>query len=82
MNKGRTYKIQIFCRKCNRHLLTYLKEGGEPQALEKCYKNGITKNFTDDYMHCPSCNEAFSKEDMIHGRPAYKISRGKIYVRR
>jgi len=81
--KGRVYKIKIYCKRCNYHLLTYLKEGGEPQALVKCYKNNIIENYTDDLMHCPNCGEEFSRgETIIHGRPAYKISRGKVYIRR
>jgi len=81
--KGKIYKIKIYCRRCNSLVLVYLKEGGEPQALIKCYKDNILKDFTKDHVHCPKCGEEILQgEVIIHGRPAYKISRSKIYVRR
>ncbi len=81
--KSRRYKIKIYCKRCGYHLFTYLKEGGEPQALKKCYIDNIIGDFTKDHMHCPECNEEFSHgETIIHGRRAYKISRSKVYVRR
>lgn len=76
------YVIRIYCKNCNTCLFKYLKEGGEPQALVKCYKDNILENYTEDFMHCPVCGEEFSKERMFHGRPAYKISRGKVYIKR
>jgi len=76
----RIYTIKIFCANCKTLLYKYQKEG--PGYLLKCYKDRITKDYTNKDLKCPKCRVQFAKEAIIHGRPANKIIQGKVYVRR
>ena len=62
-------------------LFRYVKEGGE--KLVKCYASNITRNKTEDFMHCPNpdCNIEFAGETYYHGRKAYKIIQGKVVIK-
>ena len=52
-----------------------------PGRLVKCYKARIVKDYTHGDPRCPECGQAFAREAMIRGRPAYKIIQGKVIVR-
>jgi len=74
------YTVKVFCANCRTLLYKYRKEG--PGHLVKCYKDGILKDFTKGNLRCPKCGQQFARETIIHGRPAYKIIQGKVYVKR
>lgn len=75
------YTIDVFCNTCRSQLFRYLKEG--EGHLMKCYVSNISKRFDEENpLHCPECNTQFARDAMIHGRPAYKIIQGKVFVRR
>jgi hypothetical protein len=77
---GKKYQIDVFCNGCRTQLFQYLKDG--EGHLVKCYADGIIKDFTQDRLHCPECHEQFARPWAIHGKPAYKIVQGKVFVRR
>ena len=66
--------------KCNNLLYRYYKVGRG--HLIKCYKDRIIEDFTREDLRCPECKEKFAREAMIHGKPANKIIRGKVYVKK
>jgi len=51
--------------------------------LVKVYKERIVKDFTneEDPCKCPECGVEFCREDVIHGRPAFKIVHGKVVMK-
>ena len=75
--------VDIFCANCDAQLYGYAK-GGKGK-LVKVYKERITENYTDGGelgpCHCPKCSKEFARETLIHGRPAYKIVGGKVYMK-
>jgi phage FluMu protein Com len=71
--------IKIYCQKCNTLLYKYHKEG--PGHLIKCYRSRIIKDYTAGDLSCPKCGTVFAREAMIHGKPAYKIIQGKVFVK-
>ncbi len=81
MSRGRakTYVIAVCCKKCNKPLYLYRKEGGG--ELIKCYVSGIQEDFTRGDLKCPSCGQEFARRTTVHNRPAHKIIRGKVFVR-
>jgi len=76
--KART--IRVYCANCGHLLYKYRKAG--PGHLVKCYKDRITKDYTQGDLKCPQCGQEFAREAMIHGKPANKIIQGKVSVRR
>ena len=78
--KSKIYTIRIYCVKCKTLLYKYQKEG--LGLLVKCYKDRIVEDRTRGDLKCPNCGEQFSREAVIHNRPANKIIQGKVYVRR
>ena len=79
--KGRrTHIIKVYCVKCHALLYKYQKEG--LGSLIKCYKDRIAEDYTKADLKCPNCGETFAREAVYHGKPANKIIRGKIYIRR
>ena len=72
--------IDIYCQKCNAYLYRYYKD--IPGKLIKCYRERILKDFTENPMTCPKCGQVFAREAMIHGKPAYKIIQGKVFVKK
>ena len=77
--RGRNHAIDVYCSQCRSHLYRYLKEG--EGHLIKCYQSNILEDETKEPRHCPECSSEFAREAMIHGRPAYKIIQGKVFVR-
>lgn len=75
----RTFTIDILCAKCGTFLYKYRKEG--PGRLMKCYVDEILEDNTQGNLACPSCEQTFARERMIHGRPVHKIIQGKIRVK-
>ncbi len=79
--KGRkTHIIKVYCTKCRTLLYKYQKEG--IGSLIKCYKDRISEDYTDGDLKCPNCGETFAREAVYHRKPANKIIRGNVYVRR
>ena len=76
------HTIDVFCSKCRSQLFRYLKEG--EGHLVKCYVSNISRRSTDEEkpLYCPECDTQFARDAMVHGRPAYKIIQGKVFVRR
>ena len=72
--------IEIYCQKCSQLLYRYSKL--KPGHLIKCYKDRILEDFTNGDLKCPKCGQQFAREAMIHGKPAYKIIQGKVFVKR
>lgn len=68
--------VDIFCANCKAKLFKYRKGG--KGALVKCFIERITENYTEVPCHCPNCEQAFARETMIRGTPAYKIIGGKV----
>lgn len=71
--------VDIYCSKCNAKLFQY-KKGGKG-ALVKCFKERITKNFTEIPCICPGCQQEFARETLVRGTPAYKIIGGKAWCK-
>ena len=78
--RRRTLIIKVYCAKCQTLLYKYQKAG--LGSLIKCYKDRIAKDYTRGDLKCPKCGETFAREAVYHGKPANRIIRGKIYVRR
>lgn len=76
---GKIYTITVHCAKCTNLLYRYKKES--PGMLVKCYINMITEDLTNGDLRCPKCHQEFARHAVIHHRPAYKIIRGKVFVR-
>jgi hypothetical protein len=49
--------------------------------LVKCYRDRIKEDYTNGDLRCPNCGEDFARERMFHGKPAYKIIQGKVYMK-
>lgn len=79
--KRNEYNIDVYCSECRTQLYRYRKD--EKGHLVKCYRDSILKDFTDaeNPLHCHECGIEFAREAMIHGKPAYKIIQGKVFVR-
>ena len=77
--KGPVRTVQIYCSKCKFQLFKYRKGG--KGALVKCFIERIVEDHTTTKCHCPGCNQAFARETMIRGAPAYKIIGGKVHMK-
>lgn len=71
--------VDIYCCKCNEQLFQY-KKGGKG-ALVKCFKERITKDFTEEPCICPTCQQEFARETLVRGTPAYKMIGGKVWFK-
>lgn len=71
--------VDIYCSKCRTKLLQY-KKGGTG-SLVKCFKERISKDFTEQLGICPNCQSVFGRETIIRGVPAIKIVGGKVQVK-
>ncbi|MDA9557573.1 hypothetical protein N9R79_08760 [Vibrio sp.] len=69
--------ISIFCKKCKARLYEYRKGGNG--ALVKCFKERITRDYTEEAGVCPNCRAQFARETMIRGAPALKMIGGKVH---
>lgn len=74
---AKLFRIKIFCAKCNAHIYDYDKD--KRGHLIKCYKDMIVKDSTCGKPVCQKCGQVFTRETMIHGRPANKIIQGAVY---
>lgn len=74
-----TKTVSIFCSKCQVPIFKY-KKGGKG-ALVKCFKERISKDFTETPCCCPNCLSIFAREMLIKGTPAYKIIGGKVWFK-
>ena len=72
--------VMVYCADCGELLYKYRKGGSG--RLVKCFKDGIVQDNTEGDLCCPSCGQAFARETMAYGRPANKITQGKVTVRR
>ncbi len=71
--------IAIHCAKCRTLLYKYHK-GGDG-SLVKIRPQRIAEDFTGGALECPTCGQAFARERMIGGGPAYKVIGGKLYTK-
>jgi len=78
-------RVNISCSGCGRRLFRYAKGNGASSRLVKVYKERIVRDFTDQGNPCacpnPDCGSEFAREDIIHGRPAFKIVQGKVVTK-
>ena len=78
-------RVDISCSSCGHKLFRYAKGNGASSRLVKVYKERIVKDFTEPGNPCvcpnPECGVAFCREDIIHGRPAFKIVQGKVVMK-
>ncbi len=72
-------RIKIFCSNCNIQLYSYNKD--IRGHLIKCYKDMIIKDFTNQGLKCPNCDQKFAREALYHNRPANKIIQGKVFTK-
>jgi len=71
--------VTISCSKCRTKLYKY-KKGGTG-SLIKCFKERITKDYTEQNGICPQCQTTFARDTLIRGVPAFKIIGGKVQVK-
>lgn len=71
--------IAIHCAKC-RALLYRYRKGGDG-GLVKVRPGRIAEDHTAGDLRCPTCGQAFAREQMIGGAPAFKIIGGKVYTK-
>jgi hypothetical protein len=77
--KIKGHLIKIYCSNCKTLLYKYFKSNSG--HLVKCYRDRIVQDFTKGDLKCPKCKAQFAREAMIHGKPAYKIIQGKVFVK-
>ena len=77
--KGPSTTVDIFCSRCKTQQLTYRKGG--KGSLVKCFKERITKDFTQTPCTCPGCKQEFARETLIRGTPAFKMIGGKVFAK-
>jgi len=71
--------VNIYCRQCRTQLFQY-KKGGKG-ALLKCFKERITKDFTQSPGVCPNCQSQFARDTLVRGTPAFKIIGNKAFAK-
>ena len=71
--------ISICCLKCGILLYKYHKYG--TGGLVKCFLDGIVEDRTLGDCRCPGCGQTFARLQMIQGKPAHRIVRGKVVVK-
>ena len=71
--------IAIHCSSCRHLLYKYHKSG--TGGLVKCLPDRIVEDRTRGDLRCPECGQEFARLQMIGGKPAHKIIRGKVYTR-
>ncbi|MCX7553659.1 hypothetical protein OS175_07195 [Marinicella sp. S1101] len=77
--KGPTATIDVYCSQCKTQLFKYRKGG--KGALVKCFKERISKDFTETPCTCPGCDQSFARDTLVRGTPAYKIMGGKVFFK-
>ncbi len=77
--KGPVRTVQISCMQCKTVLFKYRKGG--KGALVKCFKERIVEDYTTTPCHCPGCGQAFARETLIRGTPAFKMVGGKVHMK-
>ena len=77
--KGPVKTVDVLCCHCKTLLFKYRKGG--KGALVKCFKERISKDFTQQACTCPECNTVFAREMLGRGTPAYKIIGGKAIAK-
>ena len=77
--KGSSKTVDIFCKQCNTQLFKYRKGG--KGALVKCFKERISKDFTNASCQCPHCQKIFARDVLIKGLPAFKMIGGKVWFK-
>ena len=74
--KGPVRTVDIHCAGCKTQLYVYRKGG--KGSLVKCFKERITKDFTEAEGVCPKCGVQFARDTLIRGAPALKMIGGKV----
>ncbi|ELR64846.1 Zn-ribbon motif protein [Photobacterium marinum] len=49
--------------------------------MVKCFKERISRDYTNEHCICPECQAVFARETLVRGTPAYKIIGGKAYMK-
>ncbi len=72
--KGPTKTVDVFCAGCKTQLFKYRKGGGKG-ALVKCFKERISKDYTEQPCICPSCKGGvFARDTLVRARLLLKLS--------
>ena len=77
--KGPSATVDIYCSKCKTQLFKYRKGG--KGALVKCFKERISKDYTELPCICPGCKLVFARDTLVRGTPAFKMIGGKVYCK-
>ncbi len=77
--KGPATTVDIYCTRCRTQLYKYRKGG--KGSLVKCFKERITVDYTQQPCTCPGCEQAFARETLIRGTPAFKMIGGKVFMK-
>ncbi len=77
--KGPVKTVDIYCSACKQVLFKYRKGG--KGALIKCFKERIVKDFTNDQVHCPQCQQLFARDTLIRGAAALKFIGNKVWCK-
>ncbi len=77
--KGPTATVDVYCSQCKTQLFKYRKGG--KGSLVKCFKERITKDFTQEACICPNCGTTFARDTMVRGTPAFKMIGGKVHCK-
>ena len=64
---------------CKTQLFIYRKGG--KGSLVKCFKERITKDFTETPCTCPGCQQVFARDTLVRGTPAFKMIGGKVFFK-
>ncbi|WP_395373436.1 hypothetical protein [Marinicella sp. W31] len=64
---------------CKTQLFTYRKGG--KGSLVKCFKERISKDFTQIPCTCPGCQQVFARDTLVRGTPAFKMIGGKVFAK-
>lgn len=79
---GRYKVLSLWCKGCNNVLLNYRKNNRGAGALVKLIPERIAADGTNGDGFCPRCGAQFARPFLFQGKPAFKLLRGKIFVRR
>ncbi|MFC3193332.1 hypothetical protein ACFODZ_03645 [Marinicella sediminis] len=77
--KAPTATVDVYCSQCKTQLYTYRKGG--KGSLVKCFKERISKDFTNTPGVCPGCEQSFARDTLIRGTPAFKMIGGKVFCK-
>lgn len=80
--KGRYKVLSVWCKGCNQVLLNYRKKNKGMGGLVKLVGERIVEDSTKQDGFCNNCGAQFARPFLYQGKPAFKLLRGKIFVKR